>query len=374
MQQPGGCKTAGRERSGGGARVAPPPTRERRGPCSHVDRAAVPRAHPRRPPGQRVSGVCQQDGSDVGLLLALLDGCVHRHTCLAAARRRTCPARDRCCGWTRGPPDSPPIGPRSHLRWLATPTRCGCAQHQDALQGSLQERRVGSAHTSSCASHPTKHHHHQWLKSFPHATYLLVAARLPARPQRPPTTSFLACAAPARSPTLTMKAYISLLCASAVALALLVTAPAGAHAQAATMQIYDEQLRSNVKVQWATSVTFNGQTVRTTRDVKLDTVTGVYSFSIPRSVSAGPFTAVTSLSWVQASRSDHRCHRPSMDISSATVSKERNVYCFRSQYRSCSTLAGCRCKGDKIIRVLLLDAQGRNMRVSRPGSFYLCGL
>jgi len=46
-----------------------------------------------------------------------------------------------------------------------------------------------------------------------------------------------------------MKAYLSLLCASAVALALLATAPTGAHAQATKMLIYDEQLRTHVTVQ-----------------------------------------------------------------------------------------------------------------------------
>jgi len=171
-----------------------------------------------------------------------------------------------------------------------------------------------------------------------------------------------------------MKAYLSLLCASAVALALLATAPTGAHAQATKMLIYDEQLRTHVTVQWATTVSFGGQSLRSTQDVKRHTDKGVISFDIPRLPNVGPYVSVTDLSWVQASRSDHRCHRPSMDINSASVSKERNVYCFKSQYRRCVTLRGCQCKEDKMIRVSLLDAQGRNMRVSRPGSFYLCGV
>jgi len=108
---------------------------------------------------------------------------------------------------------------------------------------------VESAHTGSCAPHPTKHHHHRWLESLSHDTHLLVTTRPPTRPQCPPTTSFFACAAAARFPTLSMKAYLSLLCASAVALALLATAPTGAHAQATKMLIYDEQLRTHVTVQ-----------------------------------------------------------------------------------------------------------------------------
>eukprot|EP00168_Porphyra_purpurea_P008258 TRINITY_DN2041_c0_g1_i2.p1 TRINITY_DN2041_c0_g1~~TRINITY_DN2041_c0_g1_i2.p1 ORF type:complete len:201 (-),score=66.58 TRINITY_DN2041_c0_g1_i2:156-758(-) len=170
-----------------------------------------------------------------------------------------------------------------------------------------------------------------------------------------------------------MKGGLSLLCAAAVALALLASTPAGAAAQAAKLLIFDTQLQSDVTVQWATTVSLGGKSLRATNDVKRATTDGYHEFDIPRTSGCGAISARTDLVWVQGYRSDGRCSRPTLDINSASTSTEGNVYCAETKYRSCSFWR-CTCKTAFSIRAVLLDAQGRNMRVARPGSFRPCGV
>jgi len=170
-----------------------------------------------------------------------------------------------------------------------------------------------------------------------------------------------------------MKRYLSLLCASVVALAVLATTPAGADAQAAKLLIFGDNLKSDVTVQWATTVSFAGRSLQAKQDVKRGTTDGFYEFDVPSTTGCGSIVAKTDLSWVQGSRSDNRCRRPTMDIRSASSSSEGHVYCAETKYRSCSFWR-CTCKTAFTIRAALLDGQGRFMRVARPGSFRPCGV
>eukprot|EP00168_Porphyra_purpurea_P008260 TRINITY_DN2041_c0_g1_i7.p1 TRINITY_DN2041_c0_g1~~TRINITY_DN2041_c0_g1_i7.p1 ORF type:complete len:215 (-),score=44.28 TRINITY_DN2041_c0_g1_i7:115-759(-) len=140
-----------------------------------------------------------------------------------------------------------------------------------------------------------------------------------------------------------MKGGLSLLCAAAVALALLASTPAGAAAQAAKLLIFDTQLQSDVTVQWATTVSLGGKSLRATNDVKRATTDGYHEFDIPRTSGCGAISARTDLVWVQGYRSDGRCSRPTLDINSASTSTEGNVYCAETKYRSCSFWR-CTCK------------------------------
>jgi len=170
-----------------------------------------------------------------------------------------------------------------------------------------------------------------------------------------------------------MKGYLSLLCTSVVALAVLATTPAGADAQAAKLLIFDGKLKSDVKVQWATTISFAGEKLRAKQNVKRSTTNGYHEFDVPSTTGCGSIVAKTDLSWVQGSRSNRRCRRPSMNIRSASTSEEGSVYCAETKYRSCSFWR-CKCKTAFTIRAVLLDGQGRFMRVAQPGSFRPCGV
>lgn len=171
-----------------------------------------------------------------------------------------------------------------------------------------------------------------------------------------------------------MKLCVSHLVATALAALLVATAlPSTVGARPATLLIFDNQLSSNVKVQWATTISYNGRTLSSTEDVTKVTTEGYHEFPVPAVSGCGAIRASTRLSWVQGNRSDQRCSRPTMDITSASTGGSGQVYCANTYYRSCSVWR-CTCKTAFSIRAILLDEGGRYMTVSRPGNFNACGV
>jgi len=56
----------------------------------------------------------------------------------------------------------------------------------------------------------------------------------------------------------------------------------------------------------------------------------------------------------------------------ASSDKASLTYCARTYRFKCSFLSGCRCKPDKIFKMVALDADGGSMRLLEPRNFYLC--
>lgn len=164
----------------------------------------------------------------------------------------------------------------------------------------------------------------------------------------------------------------SALCATALIM-LIASASALIRARPAYLIIHDNhKLVSNMKVQWLTSISYAGKSMSTAREVSKKTTEGMFEFPIPKVSSCGAIRASTRLGWIQGSRSDQRCLRPTLDINSAYITGTGRAYCAETYYRSCSAWR-CKCKVAFSIRVSIVDANDYYMSVRNLGSFRACG-
>lgn len=164
---------------------------------------------------------------------------------------------------------------------------------------------------------------------------------------------------------------LSVLVAATLAL-ISAAAVSPAAARPAKLLVFDNQLNTKVTVQWATSISYRGKSLSSTEEDTGTTTDGTHEFDIPAVNSCGAIRASTTVGWIQGNRSDHRCPRPSLDLTSATTSFQGLMYCANTLYRSCSFWR-CTCKTAFSIRVSVLDNEGRTMTLSRPGGFRACG-
>lgn len=96
------------------------------------------------------------------------------------------------------------------------------------------------------------------------------------------------------------------------------------------------------------------------------------TFAVPTAQNCGHVRVANVLEFVEGSRSDHRCHRPTFDINSAYTAADGGVYCANAIWRKVRWLSR-QCLEDYTHRAVVMDQHGKPMRLSKPGDWWLCG-
>lgn len=165
---------------------------------------------------------------------------------------------------------------------------------------------------------------------------------------------------------------LPLMVAGLVLLAAAAGVPAQVAARPAKLLLFDGRPPSEVTVQWVTSVSYEGEVLRSNKTVVHTPTNGSYELPIPTLSSCGAITASINLGWVEGIRSGGRCRRPTMDLTSATISGRSQAYCATTFYRSCNFWV-CVCRTGFTIRAVVLSDGGRPMALFQPGDFRACG-
>lgn len=143
--------------------------------------------------------------------------------------------------------------------------------------------------------------------------------------------------------------------------------------------ITDHNQVSRIRLSFTKAVTVFKKTVTEDVDVIKGTSNGMYKIDVPSVMNFPGISSYVVLNYIEASDSDSRCHRPTVDINSAYATSATGVkaYCANTIRRRChGTFIGgtrCHCRVAFSIRVYFSDASGNFMNLNNPGNFHECG-